>query len=110
MNDNRYRLSGMIHKSGTVATFWVISFVTARNITEASAGNPTHAPRNHQLGASAAAAKCRAGERTASIACSALARKVHQAQNAQHTANTAKPYDHITACPRESQCNSKKKG
>src|SRR5262245_33237152 len=100
----------MIHKSGTVATFWQTSFVTAKNITDASAGNPTQAALSHALGASSLAAAICAGDVVVEAACSCRARNVHHAQNAQHAANTAKPRDHIAACSRESQYTSKKNG
>ena len=89
MNEIRYRLSGMIQSSGTVATFWHTSFVTARNMTEASAGSPIHAAHCHAVGGAASAEASRAAVTfTGSAAWACRARKVHQAQNAQHTANT----------------------
>src|SRR3954454_22363047 len=101
----------MIHKSGTVATFWQTSLVIARNMTEASAGKAIQAPRSHQLtDASVAAPTLRLGELKEAAACDCLARYVHHAQKPQQIANTAKPSDHMNACWRESQYNSKKNG
>src|SRR5688572_25193092 len=100
----------MIHKSGTVATFWQTSLVTARNMTEARAGRPIQAARSSQLGAASAEVARPAGLCDASAAWNCRARKVHQAQNAQHTPNTTKPIDHMAACWRESQWTSKKNG
>src|SRR5438477_12103798 len=100
----------MIQSSGTVATFWQTSFVTARNMTDASAGRPIHAARSHQLTGCSSVAECRTGERASTAACDERALNVHQAQNAQQTAKAAKPNDHMAACCRESQCTSKKNG
>src|SRR4051794_5533000 len=100
----------MIQSSGTVATFWQTSFVTARNMTDASAGRPIHAALSHQLTGWSPAAECLIGERASIAASDERALNVHQAQNAQQTANAANPSDHMAACCRESQWTSKKKG
>ena len=103
MNESRYRLNGTIQSRGTVATFWQTSLVTARNITEASAGRAIQFPRSQaprsqfprSLGPAAMA-----GPWAAASVAAASARAVRTSftQTPQQTANTTKPIDHPAAC------------